>query len=179
MKLIYQILISIAVTQNVSQGMSQGFESERIFKEASIQLDAVIEKVFPLFGPIEEMKWAPGWNPEIIYSTTGVVDEHMIFKTKGKFEEEEDYTWVVSQFAPEHFSITYSIHTKERIWFVNVTCSTQRDKTIAKVKYTFTGLTNRGNVRNKMALEKMFENNLKDWEKAINHYIYTGRKIEE
>lgn len=179
MKLIYQIILTITMILTVSKSSAQIFESERISHEATIQLSGVIEEVFPLFGPIKEMDWAPGWSPEILFTTTAEVDEHMIFKTKGKFEGEEDYIWVVSQFAPKQFFIEYTISTKERIWFVRVQCSAQEGTTIAKVKYTFTGLTKQGNELNKIALEKMFEHNLKDWEEAINHYLHTGRKIDQ
>lgn len=162
---------------SVSKSSAQIFECERISQEETIQLNGVIDEVFPLFGPIKEMDWAPGWSPEILFTTTGEVEEHMIFKTKEKFEGEGDYIWVVSQFAPKQFFIEYTISTKERIWFVRVQCSAQEGTTIAKVKYTYTGLTNQGNALNRIALGKMFERNLKDWEEAINHYLHTGEKL--
>jgi hypothetical protein len=48
--------------------MKNKFTAERISKSAGFIVDQNIEKLFPLYGPIEEMKWAHGWSPDVIYS---------------------------------------------------------------------------------------------------------------
>jgi hypothetical protein len=42
--------------------------AKRISRSSTITLNAPLEKVFPLFGPIKEMEWAEGWQPEIMYT---------------------------------------------------------------------------------------------------------------
>ena len=53
------ILLSITID---SEGnlVSQNFESKRISRTSIITLNAPLEKVFPLFGPIKEKEWADG-----------------------------------------------------------------------------------------------------------------------
>lgn len=63
--------------------MKTEVKAERISKSAQFIVSESIEKVFPLFGPIEEVKWAHGWDPEVIYSENGKIEEGFIFRTTG------------------------------------------------------------------------------------------------
>ena len=49
--------------------------------------------------------------------------------------------------------------------------------TNAEITYTFVGLTDKGNTINEKALQLIYAHDLKDWEKAINHYLMTGEKL--
>ena len=151
--------------------------AERISRSATIQLNGEMKTVFPLFGPVREMEWAAGWNPEIVYSENKEAEERMIFKTKPRFEGEPDYTWIITQYFPEQYIIEYTVSNDERIWYIRVQCNPAGNKTAATVTYTLTGLTERAVERNKQALEKMNANNLNDWQEAINHYLTTGNLL--
>lgn len=153
------------------------FKAERVSRTASFIIRSSIENVFPLFGPVREMEWAQGWTPQLIYSETKEVEEHMIFETNGKFEGEEKYTWIITKYFPQDYLIEYNVSTPERIWFITVKCEALGKETKTTVTYTYTGLTERGNERNKEALANMYSDNLKDWEEAINHYITTGKSL--
>lgn len=160
-----------------TQNTTNNFKAERISRTATFSVNEEIEKAFPLFGPMREMEWEAGWKPALVFSETNDVEERMIFKTPGRFEEERTYTWVITQYFPERYRIEYMVSTPERIWFITVQCKAQEEQTLVTVTYTFTGLTERGNERNKQALEKMYTNNLKDWEAAINYYLSTGTPL--
>ena len=146
--------------------MSQSnFKPERISKTASFTLDGRIEKVFPLFGPMREKDWAEGWEPEVVFSTDDLVEEHMIFQTKVATDEKV-YTWIVTQFNPEIHKVEYTVSTKNRVWFITVRCT-----------YTYTGLNAEGNERNRNALAKMYSQDLRDWQEAINYYLHHGKML--
>jgi hypothetical protein len=149
---------------------------ERISRTATFTVDATIEKAFPLFGPIREKEWAEGWNPEIIYGM-GEVEEHMMFRTKSSFEDESSFLWVITQFYPEKYFIEYTVSTPNRVWFIRVQCTSERTKTNVSVTYSYTGLNERGNELNRIALEKMFSDDLKDWQAAINYYLKHGKLL--
>jgi hypothetical protein len=157
--------------------MSQAdFKSERISRTATFTVNGRLQNVFPLFGPIREMEWAEGWNPEIIFSESNLVDEHMIFRTRASTEEEY-YTWVITQFDERKYLVEYTVSTINRIWFIRVSCQADGDKTKASVSYTYIGLNKQGNELNRTALAKMYANDLKDWQEAINYYIHTGKML--
>jgi len=157
------------------------FTSSRISRTSTITLNAPLGEVFPLFGPIREREWAPGWDPQILYSTTDLVEEHMVFKTPSHHGHiEPDYTWIVSKYLPDQALIEYTVFTAERLWWITVQCyeDLPNQTTKAEITYTYTGLTDRGNAINEKALQLMYAHDLRDWEEAINHYLKTGERRE-
>jgi hypothetical protein len=151
------------------------FKSERVSKTAEIILMRAIEQIFPLFGPIEEKKWADGWKPVILYPNSEKIEEGMVFTTHSQNHIESVYAWIVSKYQPGNHLIQYIVSTINRYWVITVQCIPLSDKeTKAVITYTFTGINNIGNEINKQSIEKMFERDLKDWEESINYYIKTG-----
>lgn len=152
--------------------------SERVARTATFDVHSPIHTVFPLFGPIREKEWASGWNPEIIYSNHPEVEQHMVFKTRGKHADEPEYVWIVTTYQPDEYRIEYTVSTANRVWFITVQCESMQQETRVTVTYSYTGLNASGNERNKEMLAGMFANELKDWEAAINHYLRTGAILE-
>jgi hypothetical protein len=170
------LFILIMIASNLEPTKILSFKGQRLHRSASILIEAPVDKAFPLFGPVREKEWATGWEPEIIFTNDAWVEEHMIFQTKGQ-ETGEKYIWAVTTYQPEKYLIEYTVLTNERIWFIRVACASQGDKTSATISYTYTGLTDEGNRKNKLAIEKMFNNDLSDWEEAINYYLKTGQLL--
>jgi hypothetical protein len=162
--------VILILTAIVSFKPHMKFKSERIRQCAAITLNESIERVFPLFGPMREKEWAEGWDPEIIYANDPLVEEHMIFRTKGN-SAEGFYTWVITRFDPEKYRIEYMVSTPNRIWFISIQCVPEASKTKATICYTYTGITVLGDDLNREALKKMYAHDLKDWEEAINYYL--------
>ena len=149
--------------------------SQRISQTSTFRVEAPLEKAFPLFGPILEKEWAWGWDPKVVYSSSALIEEKMIFRTKGR---EGDYTWIVSRYEPQQYLVEYTVYTQERVWFITVLCSGEGQATEVSVTYTYTGLTETGNALNRQALDEMFKHDLKDWEEAIAWYLVKGKILE-
>lgn len=157
---------------------SSDFHAQRIAETRRIKLNAPLQIVFPLFGPIKEKLWVKGWEPEILFLDAAEIAEHMIFRTPPRFEKEPPYTWILSKYAPEQAFVEYTVFTPERLWTIAVRCEAAAPHTThAEITYTFTGLSEHGNTLNEKALAAMYANDLKDWEEAINHYLKTGEKL--
>jgi hypothetical protein len=153
------------------------FKPERIGRSADFIVHGKVTDVFPLFGPIREKEWAAGWEPEILYPIGDeFVEEHMIFQTNGHAGEEK-YRWVITQYNPEKYTIEYTVSTSQRIWFIRVVCKEDGENTKTTVSYSYTGLSEEGNRKNKQALSKMFIRDMKDWEEALNYYLKTGKQL--
>ncbi len=152
------------------------FQAERLERSSTFFVNQPIEQAFELFGPVREKEWAEGWDPVILFSNGADVEEHMVFQTPGR-EGEGNYTWTVTQYQPEAYLIEYTVFTSERVWFIRVAGKQHETQTEVTVTYSYTGLTEAGNRRNKVAIEKMFAHDLKDWEEAINYYIKTGKQL--
>lgn len=155
------------------------FKAERVQRSATIELNGPVETVFPLFGPIREKDWAHGWNPQVIYPNDTLVAKNMVLRTHGGLHGSgEPYTWVVVRYEPENFLIEYLVSTSERLWFITVSCSPAGPNTSATITYSYTGLTDEGNKKNKKAIDDMYASELKDWEVAVNHYLRTGTRLK-
>lgn len=152
------------------------FTSERVSRTASFEVHAGIDKAFPLFGPIREKEWAEGWNPEIIYGSPDHIEERFIFRTAVE-SDEKFYLWTITQFDPQQHLVEYTVSTQNRIWFILVECKPKGDHTTATVTYTYNGLNEKGNELNRHALQKMFADDLRDWQEAINYYLRTGKLL--
>jgi hypothetical protein len=159
---------------------SSTFTSRRISKTANITINASLDEAFPLFGPIKEKEWAAGCDPQILYSTTNILEEHMVFKTPSHGHGEPGYIWTVSKYLPDQALIEYMVHTPERVWWITIQCHEDipDQTTRAEITYTYTGLTDLGNAINTKALQSMYARDLRDWEEAINYYIETGKRQE-
>lgn len=168
------VLSSCSSTQ--SESNMENFRSEKVSRTASFTVDAEIGIVFPLFGAFEERKWERAWNPKLIYPEKEVIEEGTTFKTQGA-QGEAEYLWRVSKYDPTQYLIQYLVSTPDRYWTITVQCSPKGSQTMAEVTYCYIGLNSQGNELNRQSLDRMYKNDLKDWEKAINYFLKHGEAI--
>ena len=151
------------------------FIAEKKSKTASINLNGAIENVFPLFGAFEERKWARGFDAELIYPATEVIEEGTIFKTDSRGFGEPEFIWRVLKCDAEKHLVEYLVYTENRQWTITIKCnSLAENKTEAQITYSFIGLNEKGNELNKQIIQDMYHYNLKDWEEEMNTYLETG-----
>lgn len=159
---------------------NQYFKSEKVSRTAKITTNGNIQKVFPLFGAFEERKWTEGWNPKLIYPSTEIIEEGTTFRTDGHGKEEIEFLWRISKYEPEEYLIQYLVSTENRYWTISIKCNSVSDiQTKATITFTYIGLNNLGNKINSQLLQKMYANNLIDWQEAINYYLDKGQILEE
>lgn len=154
--------------------------SKRIAGTRTIRLNDAPDKIFPLFGPIREKDWAPGWDPQVIYSDSANAEEHMVFTTQTHHGAEDISVWTITRYQPHDALIEYTVFAPERLWRVAIQChpGDSPRTTRAEITYTFTGLTARGNELNELALSHMFRHDLKDWEVQINRYLEGKGRVD-
>lgn len=145
--------------------------SERISRSSSFKLQGKVDEVFPLFGPVLEKEWAEGWEPDVIYPSTELLEKGMIFRTTAGNDREGHYTWILSHLDADQHFIDYTVFTPLRIWVISVHCQPHEDHTSVTVSYTYTGTTAEGNALNRRAMDEIFEHDLRDWQEALNHYL--------
>jgi polyketide cyclase/dehydrase/lipid transport protein len=155
------------------------FRSERISRTSAITLDGSIERVFPLFGAVEERKWAEGFEPVVLYPPSEQIEAGMTFTTPASNASEERYTWTVSQYEPEHHRVQYTVWTANRVWTITIQCrALPGSKTDATVTYMYTGLNTLGNRLNAEAMATMYRDDLRDWRDQIDHFLKMGSMLK-
>ena len=170
----------LVLSKNQNTRNDQQFQSKRLTKTATISINGKIEKVFPLFGAFEERKWADKWNPTLIYPSTEKIEEGTSFRTNGHGHNEARFLWVVTKYQLKDHLIQYLVSTENRYWTITVKCRRSSDSiTEAEITYSFTSLNTTGDQINTHSLQTMYSQNLKDWEKAINYYLQTGKTLQE
>lgn len=150
----------------------------RIKRNSQILLNGPVEKVFPLFGAVEESKWADGWEIDVVFSNDPLLEENMVFTTDSH-DGEEYLTWIVSKLDNDNHCVKYTVFGDERLWTIDIVCAyVSNRETMADVTYTFTGLSDEGRARNLKMANRIYADDLKDWSEMINYYLETGLRLE-
>lgn len=157
--------------------MSAEFQARRVTHEYTQLNEALPEQVFPLLCPVREQDWVPGWRYRLIYSQSGVAELGCVFATPNS--DGPETFWVTSEYDPARFRIAFVW-----VWPGMVSChlgihltAHESQKTSAHIQYAYTGLSLEGNEEVGRYSREWFENKMKGWEAAINHYLRTGRKL--
>jgi len=141
--------------------------------------NATPEKVFPLLSPVKEKDWLDGWDYEMIYSNSGLIEKNCVFSTSNP--DEMDTIWHVTQHNPEKFEVEFlRVAPKENVVRINIKLTPiENDKTEAEIVYQYTGLNKEQNEFINSGLESKFDKSMKWWEKSINHYLETGKMLKK
>ena len=137
------------------------------------------EKVFPLLCPVREKDWLDGWDYEMIYSKSGLIEKNCVFSTS--HPGGMDTIWHVTQYNPEKFEVEFlRVTPKKNVVRINIKLTpVGNDKTEAEIVYQYTGLNKEQNEFINNGLESKFEESMRWWERSINHYLETGRMLKK
>jgi hypothetical protein len=153
--------------------------AKRVTHEYTQTNDAPPDAVFPLLCPVREADWVPGWQYKMIYSKSGVAEAGCVFTTPN--EDGTETTWLVTEYDPATYRIAFAWVNPSQVAaqigiFLN---KNSRGTTAALIRYTYTGLSPAGNREVERYDKKWFEQKMRGWEAAINHYLQTGKAISE
>jgi hypothetical protein len=146
--------------------------AERSF---TVHLDAAPGEVFPLFGPIGEREWAPGWDPKMIFPADGFCPEKgSVFTTS---DEDGEETWVVTGYDGQNSFISYvAVLPGHVVTGIEVRVQKRgENKSIAEVTHRRTALSARGN-HMANALSENAARHAAHWEHAINEALRKRRE---
>ena len=153
------------------------FNAMRVCHEYTQTNDAQPEKVFPLLCPVREADWVAGWKYHLIYSESGLAEDGCVFSTPNDAGPET--LWMVTHYDPGAYAIAYAwvepgmVATQLRISLAPA----PGGKTNARIRYLYTGLSAAGNAMLERYTPDWFRNKMQGWERAINHYLRTGKLI--
>lgn len=138
-----------------------------------------IDQVFPLLCPVREKDWLDGWDYQMIYSESGLIEKDCVFTTPGSGEN--DTVWQVTQYDRENYFIEFvRVSPGENIVKINIQLEkVAENRTHAHIQYQYTGLNEAQNDFIENKLESSFTDSMNWWEKAINHYMATGEMLKK
>lgn len=139
-------------------------------------IKGTIEEIFPLYCPVKEALWTEGWDPKVVYSKSGTVEPECIFITEDNGLEA---AWFVTVYDLEQGRVEMIKHTPGlTISKLKIIVEKISDKTTrALISYGITSLSNSGDDGLKEFTKENFDISMDAWEKAMNHYLKTGKML--
>ncbi|HMQ53097.1 MAG TPA: hypothetical protein PKE64_27205 [Anaerolineae bacterium] len=155
------------------------FTAKRAGYLQTIILDDVPERIFPLFTPEEEKKWAAGWDFELIYGSSDQVEENLIFTTAAHDHGQSGALWIISRYEPPTYFIEYQrLEPGLKAGRIRIKCQAgEGGKTLATIEYVYTALSEKGNEFIEHFSADEYVSFIGHWEEAINYYLKTGRVL--
>lgn len=130
------------------------------------------EAVFALCCPVREIDWVPGWNPDWVVSDCGVAEQDCIFQTPA---DPFPAIWVISRHDPVDFRMEmFKITPGHTVCKLEISLDPDGEGTLARIAYQFTSLGPPGDDFIKEFTADWYENFMRGWESAMNHYLLTG-----
>ena len=142
-------------------------------QSATITVAAPVDKVFPLFGPVEEARWADGWAPVVLYQ--GKHMEGTVFTTSAPHEA----FWVLALWDETGHRVRYAEVVPGRyVVQIDVACrAASASETRCEVTYAFTSLGKDGDGFLQQYTRERHAERIAHWERALNHYLQTGELL--
>lgn len=137
--------------------------------------DAPPERVFPLLCPVREADWLAGWKYRLVHSQSGIAERGCVFTTPG--ENGTETVWLCTEYLPEQFAVSYAwVRPGHMTALLTIRLQPFEDeKTRARIRYAYTALSEAGQKELQTMDRAWFEQKMKFWEGAINHYLRTGK----
>ncbi len=132
--------------------------------------------IMPLYCPVRELDWCENWGPKAVYSNTGMVEKDCVFITS---HGDDDIVWIVSDYDVEKGHVVMYYHvpgilvTKLEILADPIAVN----KTKVTLTYSKTSLSETGDKVLDGFTKEEYDIMMDSWEKAMNHYLKTGKML--
>ncbi len=117
--------------------------TQHVVRSAVLMLNAPPEVVFPLFGPVREAEWSPGWEPTLLYAASSLGEgKGTVFTTA--HPGQPDTVWIIAEWDAARRVVEYArVAPGDHAAQIRIECEPGPDSatTRARVTYTLTALT--------------------------------------
>jgi hypothetical protein len=136
------------------------------------------EDVFPLLCPVREKDWIEGWNYEMIYSRSGLVEKNCVFSTP--FAQGIETIWQVTEYEPDLNWIEFTRVT-QGLFTVRISIQLNESSSgcTGEITYRYTALSKLGKTMIESMVAQHFHDDMRYWERGLNHYLETGKMLSK
>jgi len=132
------------------------------------------ERVFALLCPVREAQWAVGWEPNLVISASGVVEEDCVFTTPAGAGEA---IWYVTRHEPHRWFVEMlKITPGVTACRLQIQLHPQDSGCAAEVTYTHTSLGPGGEAFVAAFTGEHYAGFMRAWERELNHFLVTGQR---
>ena len=153
------------------------FKAKRVTRFFCQTIHAAADKVHALICPVREAEWLDGWQYDMIYSETGLIEEGCVFTSPN--EGEADTIWLVTKRDDDNYQTEFTrITPGSRIARLIIGVRPDGDQRAkVDITYVFTALNEAGNRFVDRFSEENFAKDMRFWEASMNHYLKTGETL--
>ncbi len=148
-----------------------GFRAHDVALRGQLALSADADRVFPLFSPVGERQWVPGWSPELLHPPGVEWAEGQVFRTRE--DTAEDVVWIVTRLDPAEHRVEYRRVVPGRyVATVEVRCRAEGDRrTRVDVSYSYVGLSEAGNREIDAMSQPAYDEKMARWQGWIEAHL--------
>jgi hypothetical protein len=171
------------MTKNKPITYSPATEKKRVEAYLTKEIKASPNKIFPLACPVEELRWIPDWDYELIYSRSGVNETNCIFnETKSGphfFEKPLTTTWITAVHDPDNYRILFQLNLSGKALIRLKVEFREVGKDVSSCTWhmVFTALDDEANSMPDETLRVKLELVMGFLADALKHYCETGEMI--
>lgn len=132
-----------------------------------------VDSVFPLYGPVKEARWAPGWEPRWLFpdcaSAEASVPERGWTFTTGKGPRELKL-WYLQEADFVRHKITYVVHWPGlMVYRIDIEAKSRGRGTSTTVTYDYVGTSVAGNseVERRTSRREQYSEEMEHWRRQI------------
>lgn len=153
----------------------RSFKAKRKRSVFSVTWETTVEELSPLFCPAREADWIPGWDCDLIYTDSGLVEDNCIFKTD---KSSAGNIWMFIGYEVNQY-VEFVRIEEDCITRARITIKDNNDGTVSATWDALqTGLTEKGN----KVIDKLPEKDpphAAPLGKMIDHYLKKGKTINK
>jgi len=143
------------------------FMARSIELRGGFRIDRPVGEVFPLFSPLGETLWVPGWAPELLHPAGTPWERGQIFRTR---ERGGEVVWVVTELDPAAHRVEYHrVEPSHYVARVSVGCrAIGDDATDVRTSYAYVGLSEEGNAEIAGMSAAAYDTKMRRWKDLID-----------
>ena len=144
----------------------------RVTRTYTQRLVAEPSEVFPLLCPVREADWLDGWDPQVVFSQSGVAEPDCVFVTGAGPDEA---VWYITRHEPDNgFVEMIKITPDVTACKLSIQLHPAGGGSEAVITYAQTSLGPQGDNVVASFTEEYYKQFMGEWEDAINHYLTHG-----
>jgi hypothetical protein len=153
------------------------FNPIRVTRSYSMTVDAPPAAVFPLLCPVREYEWIEPWSCDMVFSESGLAENHAVFRTHFPAQGGEE-TWVVCRYEKDRAIAFIRLVPGFKVNRLDIDLTAARNGTVLVWTHTYTGLSEPGNQWIRDLTDEAFRSEKAALGKMLNHYLKTGSMLK-
>jgi hypothetical protein len=165
-------------TKEAQAGKPMSHERNRVRHSYVQQINSPADRVFAVLEPVEEVKWAPGFEFEWVYAKEGLEaksgQEGDVFVTNHEsgLGSRETAVWVISRRDAAEKRVQFVRFIPDyQVTQLDIHVIPDGEQSKCEVTYTYTALSDRGREQLKEMTCEHYEAQMQEWETQVNRYL--------